>query len=205
MPRATVVQPAPQPLTVQLEPVLHISDDELLELSRINRDLRLERTARGELVIMTPTGGLAGGRSAELTFQLAAWARRDGTGVAFESSTGFKLPNGAVRSPDAAWVHRERLGQLSAEEKVRFLPLCPDFVVELRSFSDPLLLLQDKLAEYVANGARLGFLVDPDERRIHIYREGGSIEVLEEPSSVTGDPVLKGFRLELAAIWSPDW
>jgi Uma2 family endonuclease len=203
--RATVVQPAPQPLTVQLEPVLHISDDELLELSRINRDLRLERTARGELVIMAPTGGLAGGRSAELTFQLAAWARRDGTGVAFESSTGFKLPNGAVRSPDAAWVRRERLGQLSAEEKVRFLPLCPDFVVELRSFSDPLLLLQDKLAEYVANGARLGFLVDPDERRIHVYREGGSIEVLEEPSSVTGDPILKGFRLELAAIWSPDW
>ena len=205
MARTTVVQPAPQPLRLQLEPVLHISDDELLELSRINRDLRLERTARGELVIMAPTGGLGGGRSAELTFQLAAWARRDGTGVAFESSTGFKLPNGAVRSPDAAWVRRERLGQLSPEEKVRFLPLCPDFVVELRSLSDPLLLLQDKLAEYVANGARLGFLVDPDERRIHVYREEGVIEILEEPSFVTGDPILKGFRLELAAIWSPDW
>ncbi|MGH9360392.1 MAG: Uma2 family endonuclease [Thermoanaerobaculia bacterium] len=199
------VQPTPLPLTVQLEPVLHISDDELFELSRINRDLRLERTARGELVIMTPTGGLAGGRSAELMFQLAAWARRDGTGVAFESSTGFRLPNGAVRSPDAAWVRRERLALLSPEEKAGFLPLCPDFVVELRSFSDPLPLLQDKLAEYVANGARLGLLIDPDEGRVSVYREEGTVEVLEEPSSVSGDPVLPGFRLELAMIWSPDW
>lgn len=194
-----------QPLTVQLEPILHVSDDELFELSRINRDLRLERTARGELVIMTPTGGLAGWRSAELMFQLAGWARQDGTGVAFESSTGFRLPNGAVRSPDAAWVRRDRLAQLSPEEKARFLPLCPDVVIELRSPSDPLPQLQEKLDEYMANGAHLGFLIDPDERRAHVYREGGRIEVLEEPSAIPGDPVLKGFRLELAAIWSPDW
>ena len=198
-------QPSVQPLTVQLEPVLHVSDDELFELSRINRDLRIERTAHGGLVIMTPTGGVAGGRSAELTFQLAAWARRDGTGVVFESSTGFRLPNGAVRSPDAAWVPRERLAQLSPEEKDRFLPLCPDFVAELRSASDPLPLLQEKLHEYMASGARLGFLIDPDERQVHVYRAGQPIEILEQPASVSGDPVLRGFRLELVEIWSPNW
>ncbi len=198
-------QPTPQPLTVQLEPVLHLSDDELFDLSRINRDLRIERTARRELVIMTPTGGVTGDRSAELMFQLTTWARRDGTGVTFESSTGFRLPNGAVRSPDAAWVRRERLALLSPEEKARFLPLCPDFVVELRSTSDPLPLLQAKLDEYMGNGARLGFLIDPEERQVHVYREGGHVEVLEHPASVTGNPILSGFRLELARIWTPDW
>lgn len=182
-----------------------LSDDDLLELSRINRDLRLERTARGELVIQPPTGGVTGGRSAEILYQLAAWARRDGTGVVFESSTGFKLPNGAVRSPDAAWVRRDRLAGLSQEEKARFLPLCPNFVAEIRSSSDPLPPLQAKLDEYVANGARLGLLIDPDERLVHVYREGGTVEVLEHPATVIAEPVLPGLRLELAEIWSPAW
>jgi Uma2 family endonuclease len=193
------------PVTVRLEPVVHLSLDELYEFCRINRDLRIERTADGELVIMPPAGGAAGSRNAELTFQLQRWAREDGSGVVFDSSTAFVLPNGAVRAPDASWVHRERLARLSEEEKQKFLPLCPDFVVELRSASDQLPVVEGKLREYRENGARLGLLIDPEERRVHVYRERGEVEILDDPAAVVGEPVLPGFTLSLAAIWSLAW
>jgi Uma2 family endonuclease len=193
------------PVTVHLEPVVHLSLDEFYEFCQLNRELRIERTAAGELVIMPLTGGASGNRNAEITFQLQRWAREDGTGVAFDSSTAFVLPNGAVRSPDASWVRRERLARLSEEEKQKFLLLCPDFVVELRSPSDPPPLLAAKMREYGDNGARLGLLIDPLERRVEVYREGGRVETLEAPATVSGTPVLPGFSLALDAIWSLHW
>jgi len=193
------------PVTVQLEPVVHLSLDEFYQFCQINRDLRIERTSAGELAIMPLTRGASGNRNAEITFQLQRWAKEDGSGVAFDSSTAFALPNGAVRSPDASWVRRERLARLSEEEKQKFLPLCPDLVVELRSPSDPRPLLEAKLREYRDNGARLGLLIDPVGRRVQIYREDGGVEALEGPTTVSGAPVLPGFRLSLDAIWSLGW
>jgi Uma2 family endonuclease len=136
---------------------------------------------------------------------LQNWADADGTGIAFDSSTAFELPNGAVRAPDAAWVGRERLARLSEEEKQRFLPLCPDFVAELRSPSDSFVTIRMKMREYIEQGARLGWLVDPVERQVYVYRPGVPIEILEAPVTVSGDPVLPGFELALTRIWSPGW
>jgi Uma2 family endonuclease len=192
-------------LTVQVEPVLDLTLDQLFELCRLNADLRIERTARGELEILAPAGGASSHRGSKLTAQLEDWATRDGTGVCFDSSAGFVLPNGAMRSPEAAWVRRERLAALAPEEKEKFLPLCPDFVVELRSPSDPLAPTEAKMREYLANGARLGWLLDPATRRVHVYREGGGVEVLADPPSVAGDPVLPGFVVQLGPLFSLDW
>jgi Uma2 family endonuclease len=128
--------------------------------------------------------------------------RAHGTGIGFDSSTGFTLPNGAKRSPDVAWVRRERWEALSEEERDRFPPLCPDFVIELRSRSDPLTPLQEKMAEYIANGAQLGWLIDPGERRLYIYRPEVTPECLEQPEQVSGEPLLPGFELDLREIWS---
>lgn len=204
MPQTETLSDGP-PLTLQLAPVVHLSLDQLYQLCRINRDLRIERTAAGELVIMPPTGGATGSRNARFLMQLAHWAEQDGSGVAFDSSTAFVLPNGAVRSPDASWVRRDRLTRLSDEEKEKFLPLCPDFVVELRSPSDSSSLVEAKMHEYQDNGARLGFLLDAVEKRVHVFRKGRAVRVLEAPASVPGEPVLPGFRLDLEAIWSPGW
>lgn len=201
----TAVQLDGPPLTLQLEPVVHLSLDEFYELCQINRDVRLERTAAGELVVMPPTGGAAGSRNAELTFQLQRWAREEGSGVAFDSSTAFVLPNGAVRSPDASWVRRDRLAGLSQQEKEKLLPLCPDFVVELRSPSDSLRLLEAKMGEYQDNGAPLGLLIDPEQKRVQVYRQVQPVESLASPATVSCEPVLPGFELELEAIWSPGW
>jgi Uma2 family endonuclease len=130
-----------------------------------------------------------------------AWAKRDGTGVAFDSNGGFVLPNGAMRSPDASWVRRERLINLTAEQKQKFLPLCPDFVIELRSASDPLAVIEAKIREYVENGARLGWLLDPEERKTHVYKPGETAGILRSPDKLSGDPVLSGFILDLKPIW----
>ena len=180
------------PLTVRLKPVINLTDDQLFEFCLINRDLRIERTAKGELLIMPPTGGDTGDRNAEITMQLRAWAKRNGTGVAFDSSTGFRLPNGAMRS---------RLTELTREQK--FIPLCPDFVIELRSPSDSLRLQYAKMEEYLENGAQLGWLIDPEERRVHVYRSGAPAERLENPAALSGDSELPGFRLYLEEIWEP--
>lgn len=189
------------PLIVQLRPVLDLTDEQLFEFSQINRDLRIERNARGELIIMPPTGGETGDRNAELTMQLRQWAKRDGTGSTFDSSTGFRLPNKAVRSPDGSWVRRSRLDSLTPEQMKKFIPLCPDFVVELRSPTDSLSVTQEKMQEYIENGALLGWLIDPEQRRVYVYRPHRPVEELNEPASLAGDPLLPGFVLDLSEIW----
>jgi Uma2 family endonuclease len=154
---------------------------------------------------MPPAGGRTSNRNIKIAARLELWAERDGTGEAFDSSGGFTLRNGALRAPDAAWVERARLEKLSSEEQERFLPLCPTFVIELRSPSDPLAAVESKMDEYLDSGARLGWLIDPIERRVHVYRPGVEVEILEQPASVAGDPELPGFVLELGAIWKPTW
>lgn len=152
---------------------------------------------------MPPTGWETGERNSELTTQIRLWAKADGRGAASDSSTGFILPNKAERAPDAAWVRRERLAQLTAEQRRKFLPLCPDFAVELMSPSDKLLVVQAKMEEYIANGAQLGWLLDPDNRTVYVYRPNVPLETLENVLEVSGDPELPGFVLQLAEIWEP--
>jgi Uma2 family endonuclease len=198
---AVVTEPGLSPLVVRLRPIVSLSDDDFLQLCQDNRDLRLERSPRGEVLIMPPTGGETGRRSLRIAGQLDAWTQVDGTGVAFDSSTGFALPGGAIRSLDAAWVRRERWEAIAGAARERFVPLVPDFVIELRSPSDRLEDLAAKLEEYRAAGARLGWLIDPMERRVHVYASGEAIAVIDAPERMPADPVLPGFVLELATVW----
>jgi Uma2 family endonuclease len=193
------------PVVLKLKPAINLTDDQLFELCQLNRDWRIEYTAQGELIVMPPTGGETGSQNAEITFQVQSWTRGNQTGVAFDSSTGFKLPNGATRSPDAAWVRRSRLAGLTREQKQKFLPLCPDFAIELRSPTDNLRAVLDKMQEYLDNGAQLGWLLDPLTRRVHVYLPQRSPEILEAPSTVSADPLLPGFVLDLQKIWEPDF
>ncbi|HJP95305.1 MAG TPA: Uma2 family endonuclease [Pyrinomonadaceae bacterium] len=170
-------------------------------LCRKYRDLRLELTSTGELMVMPPTGSQTGRRNSNLTYQLGAWARKDGTGICFGSSAGFALPNGAVRAPDASWIRREKWERLTTREREGFAPICPDFVVELRSETDRISQLFSKMEEYIANGAALGWLIDPLARQVYVYRPGRDPLILESPETVSGDPLLPGFNLELAALW----
>ena len=194
--------------TITLPPTLklhlELTDEQFFLLCQHNRELRFERTAKGEILIMPPTGGETGNRNADLTFQLQAWSRQNNLGKAFDSSTGFKLPNGANRSPDASWVKRDRWFALTPEQRKKFLPLCPDFVVELRSPSDALKETQEKMQEYIDNGARLGWLIDPQTRRVEIYRQNQDVEILENPATLSGSDVLPGFVLDLNCIISID-
>lgn len=189
------------PLIVHLRPVVDLNDDQLYEFSQINRDLRIERNAQGELIIMPPTGGETSERNAEITMQLRLWAKQNGEGATFDSSGGFRLPNGAVRSPDAAWVKRSRLETLTAEDRKKFIPLCPDFLIELRSPTDSLSVVQEKMQEYLDNGTQLAWLIDPDQKRIYVYRPDVSVQELENPDRISGDPLLSGFELDLKEIW----
>jgi Uma2 family endonuclease len=186
---------------LDLSPLPDLSDEQFFVLCQRNDVLRLERAATGEIIIMPPAGGESGYRNAHVTGQLVQWAKADGTGVVFDSSTGFVLPNGATRGPDAAWVRRQRLVGLLPDDAERFLRLAPDFVVELRSPSDRLPDLQLKMAEYIANGVRLGWLIDPYERSVDVCRPGRATEHLAAPDRVTGDPELSGLVLELGEIW----
>ena len=190
-----------QPVIVHLKPVLELTPDRFLELAGINRDLRMELTAEGELIVMPPARSESSDQNAEITMQLRMWAKRDGTGRTFDSSGGFTLPNGAVRSPDASWVERSRLEALTDEQRKKFVPLCPDFVIELRSPADSLTVLRDKMQEYLDNGAKLGWLIDPEQKRVYVYRPRSEAEELHNPEKIPGDPVLSGFTLDLREIW----
>lgn len=189
------------PLVVRMRPVVNLTDDQFFEFCQINRDLRIERTATGELLIMSPTGSETGGSNFELAVQLGNWTKQDGTGKGFDSSTGFTLPNGATISPDISWVKLERWNALPKEQRTKFAPLSPDFVVELRSPSDSLKDLSDKMQQYMDNGVRLGWLIDRKGRRVYIYRPGAPVEQLDNPETVSGAPELPGFVLKLGEIW----
>jgi Uma2 family endonuclease len=196
-----LIQTASIPLTVNLPTVAQMTLAQFYEFCQANRDLRIERTATGDVVIMSPTFSDTGNRSGKAFQQLANWADQDGTGETFDSSSGFTLPNGATRSPDASWVKLDRWNALTAEQKASFAPICPDFVIELRSSSDTLTSLQDKMQEYMANGASLGMLIDRKNRAVHLYRPNQAPEILNNPETVSGDPELPGFMLRMAKIW----
>jgi Uma2 family endonuclease len=188
-------------LKLNLSPVLELTDEQFAQLCQANRDLRLERTATGELIIMPPAGGKTGRRNLNLSSQLGACNHQHDLGVAFDSSTGFRLPKGGDRSPDAAWVAKDRWEALNEEEQEGFVPLCPDFVVELRSKTDSLVTLQAKMREYQENGARLGWLLDPQRQQVEIYRLGQPVETLQNPETLSGEDVLPGFIFTLKPIF----
>jgi len=188
------------PLHSPLELTLELTDEQFFQLCTDNRDLRFERTASGGLIIMPPTGSETGRRNSDLNFQLKAWSRQNNLGVVFDSSTGFKLPDGSDISPDAAWVRRDRWDALTPEQKEKFAPICPDFVVELRSTTDSLEKLRTKMKVYVKNGARLGWLLDRKNRKVEISRQGSDVEILDSPATQSGEDVLPGFVLDLSDI-----
>ena len=190
------------PIVLNFQDVLEkINDDEFEKFCRHNPDMEIELTKEGELIIMPPTGGETGIRNFTLIGNFFNWLEKDKSGVGFDSSTVFVLPSGAKRSPDLAWTTKEKWNALSAEDKKKFPPLCPDFVVELRSPSDSLVNLQNKMKEYIENGAALGWLIDPLEKKVHVYRPDTEIEVLDNPKQVSGEPLLKGFSLNVKKLW----
>jgi Uma2 family endonuclease len=189
------------PLHSPLELTLELTDEQFFQLCIDNRDLRFERTASGGLIIMPPTGSETGNFNIDLSYQLQSWSRQNKhLGIAFDSSTGFKLPDGTDISPDAAWIRRDRWDALTAEEKKKFAPICPDFVVELRSTTDSLEKLRAKMKVYVKNGARLGWLLDRKNRKVEISRQGSDVEILDSPVTLSGEDVLPGFVLDLSDI-----
>ena len=189
------------PLHSPLELTLELTDEQFFQLCIDNRDLRFERTASGGLIIMPPTGSETGNFNIDLSCQLQSWSRQNKhLGLAFDSSTGFKPPDGTDISPDAAWIRRDRWDALTAEEKKKFAPICPDFVVELRSTTDSLEKLRAKMKVYVKNGARLGWLLDRKNRKVEISRQGSDVEILDSPATLPGEDVLPGFVLDLSDI-----
>jgi Uma2 family endonuclease len=192
-------------VVIHWPPLLNLVNEQFFVFCQANKELRIERTALGDCEIMAPTGGETGWRNLSLAAQLYNWAERDGSGVAFDSSTGFTLPNGAIRSPDVSWVKRTRLAVLTPKQKQQFLPLCPDFVIELRSPSDPIKTLQDKMQEYIENGANLGWLIDPENQRVLVFQAEKTIVTLYKPEFLSADDLLTGFRLELQKIWDVEF
>ena len=191
------------PLVLRLKPVIQLTEEQFSEFCGLNPELHIELTATGELEIMSPTKGPTGNRNAKISYQLEGWTQRDGSGLSFGSSMGYTLPNGAIREPDASWVSKSRLAALTPEDRERFIPLCPDFVIELRSATDRLAVLQAKMQEYIANGARLGLLIDPLTRHVHIYRPNQEVQILQNPETISADPILPGFTLDLREVWDP--
>lgn len=196
-----LIQSMSVPLTINLPAIKSMSVEQFYEFCLANRDLRIERTASGEVIVMPPAFSDTGNRNLKISQQLANWADRDGTGETFDSSAGFTLPNGATRSPDASWIKLERWNALTEKQKASFAPICPDFVIELRSSSDTFSGLQNKMQEYIDNGASLGFLIDRKNRKVYIYRPDREPEILDNPETVSGDPELPGFVLQMAKIW----
>ena len=188
------------PLVLDFSAV-EMSDDQFVRFCSDNGELRIELSAERKLIIMPPANPTTGSKNQTISGEVYIWSKQDGTGLSFDSSSGFTLPNGAVRSPDASWMSRERWDAIPDDDKLRFSHIAPDFVVELRSPSDTVAMLQAKMAEYIENGVQLGWLIDPFQRQVHIYRSGQPVEVLDGPEIVSGDPVLPGFVLNLQEIW----
>ena len=194
-----------EPPTIYLPPRLELeidlTDEQFWQLCQKNDDLRFERSAKGELIIMSPTGGNTSKRNLKIGTQLDIWNSQNNLGEVFDSNGGFRLPNGADRAPDASWVSRQRWDALSPEEQDKFPPLCPDFVAELMSPSDSLEKTRAKMREYIENGAQLGWLINRKKRQVEIYRPSKDVEILENPQRVSGENVLPGFVLDLTSIW----
>jgi len=198
----TPVEQGAEAIVLHFHPVLQkLGEDGFYEFCMLNKDLRIELTSAGDLIVMSPTGGETGIRNFELTGSFWAWVKKDGTGRGFDSSTLFTLPNGAKRSPDVSWVRNDRWERLTKKERKQFPPLCPDFVVELRSPSDTLRTLKKKMQEYTENGAQLGWLIDPLEKKVYVYRPQSAVERLDDPQTVSGDPLLPGFTLDVQSLW----
>ncbi len=205
-PRAPAHAPSPAmgevlPLVLRLAPVVSMTDDQFADLCALNDILRLERTAAGDLELMPPAFSETGSKNSYSSIRLGVWAEQDGTGHTYDSSAGFTLPNGAIRSPDASWISNARYRELTSEQRSGFSAICPNFVIELRSHSDRLSTLQAKMQEYMANGAQLGWLIDPSVRSVHVYRPNTDVQVLENPNEVSADPELPDFTLNLQPIW----
>lgn len=192
----TIAVSLPSPLQLSID----LTDEQFWQLCQRNRDYRFERNAQGDLIVMSPTGSDTGRRNIKITTQLEIWNSQNKLGVAFDSSTGFKLPNGAERSPDASWIKKEQWESLTSEEKERFAPICPDFVVELRSKTDALKPLQEKMKEYLDNGTKLGWLIDRKNQQVEIYRVDQEVEIIKSPQTLSGENILPGFVLDLAEI-----
>lgn len=190
------------PVKLILDPEHRLTDDEYYAFCAANSNLRIERTAQGEIVIVPPCGGESDYRSTNLLTQLGVWAMKDGRGTAFGSSVEFVLPSSAALSPDAAWVSREKIDRLTKEERRKFLRLVPDFVAEVMSPSDRLPTAQAKMEEWIANGVLLGWLIDGDAQTVYVYRSGGRMESLKGITTLTGDGPLEGFIVDLTAIWA---
>jgi len=189
-------------LTLNLHSAIELTDERFEQICHSNRDLRFERTSTGELVVMSPAGSETGRQNLGLSGQLWLWNRQFRLGVTFDSSAGFTLPNEAIRSPDASWIKQERWDTLNTAQKRKFAPICPDFVVELCSPSDRLIDVQNKMQEYLDNGTRLGWLIDPETRQVEIYRQNKAIEMQSAPTSLLGEDILPGFELDLQEIWA---
>ena len=180
---------------------LQMTDEQFFQLCQDNRDLRFERNSNGDILIMPPTGGETSNRNIEISYQVQAWSRQSKLGIAFDSSAGFTLPNKADRSPDASWIPLEKWNNLTPQQRQKFLPLCPDFVIELRSPSDSLKTLQNKMKEYLENGTKLGWLINPKAKQVEIYRQGKEVEILDNPTTLSGEDILPNFVLDLESIW----
>lgn len=188
-------------MVLKFHPVITMTDEQLFDFCQLNRDFRIERQETGEIVIMSPTGSETDQRNFDIIVQLGIWTKQDGTGVGFGSSGGFTLPSGAVRSPDAAWIKKTDWEAIPLEKRKKFAPICPEFVIELRSESDSLKELKAKMEEYIKNGTKLGWLIDRVQRKVYIYRVNSAVEELDNPTSLSGENVLPGFVLDLSGVW----
>ena len=201
----THIAAEPEPFVIKFKPLTQMDDEQFAKFCALNDILRIERNAKGEIILMAPAHPNTSSKNSYISSRLQFWTEEDGTGECYESSAGFNLPNGALRSPDASWISNFRLESLTPEQRSGFFDICPDFVIELRSSSDSLRMLQEKMQEYIDNGARLGWFIDPisSPKRVHIYRPQADVQILDEPSEVSGEPELPGFTLNLSRIWEP--
>jgi len=189
-------------VTINFDAIAQITDDQFYQLCRENPDVKFERNARGEIIVMSPTGGETGNSNFEIATDFGIWNRQAKLGVCFDSSTCFKLPNGANRSPDVSWIEQARWDALTAEQKQKFPPIAPDFVLELMSPTDSLKDTQGKMQEYMNNQVKLGWLINRKTRRVEIYRQGQEVEILECPTELSGEDILPGFVLNLQTVWA---